>query len=163
MHLSDNVNPQGHPDAYARFRLRAENPEFAGLAPHANETYSRVAFEDFQQACAARGVTVRPSQLQASWIIFMGARLYIVRFAEPSACCRSSLKLNRLSILRLCYMYWFISVRRCSRFSQPGHALVITQWKPELALSTDPTLLNLSVPDAIPTVKSIWKGVSTAG
>lgn len=41
---------------------------------------------------------------------------------------------------------------------QPGHALVITQWKPELALSTDPTLINLTVPDAIPTIKSIWKG-----
>ncbi|KAI0358296.1 glycoside hydrolase [Trametes cingulata] len=39
----------------------------------------------------------------------------------------------------------------------PGHALVITRWKPELALSTDPTLINLTVPDAIPTVKSIWK------
>lgn len=43
---------------------------------------------------------------------------------------------------------------------QPGHALVITQWKPELALSTDPTLINLTVPDAIPTIKSIWKGAS---
>lgn len=41
---------------------------------------------------------------------------------------------------------------------QPGHALVITQWKPELALSTDPTLLNLTVPETIPTVKSIWQG-----
>ncbi|KAA1471581.1 glycoside hydrolase [Dentipellis sp. KUC8613] len=39
----------------------------------------------------------------------------------------------------------------------PGHALVITQWKPELALSTDPTLLNISFPDTIPTVKSIWQ------
>ncbi|KAH9857963.1 glycoside hydrolase [Lenzites betulinus] len=39
----------------------------------------------------------------------------------------------------------------------PGHALVITQWKPELALSTDPTLINLTVPDAIPTIKLIWK------
>ncbi|KAF7799327.1 hypothetical protein EIP86_010559 [Pleurotus ostreatoroseus] len=96
VHLSDNVNPQGHPDAYARFRLRAENPEFSGLAPHVNETYSRAEFDDFQQTCAARGVT-------------------------------------------------------------PGHALVITQWKPELALSGNPTLINLTVPDAIPTIKSIWK------
>ncbi|TFY68136.1 hypothetical protein EVG20_g3683 [Dentipellis fragilis] len=39
----------------------------------------------------------------------------------------------------------------------PGHALVITQWKPELALSTDPSLLNISFPDTIPTVKSIWQ------
>ncbi|RPD57038.1 glycoside hydrolase [Lentinus tigrinus ALCF2SS1-6] len=39
----------------------------------------------------------------------------------------------------------------------PGHALVITQWRPELALSSDPTLINLTVPDAIPTIKAIWK------
>ncbi|KAI0031627.1 glycoside hydrolase superfamily, partial [Vararia minispora EC-137] len=39
----------------------------------------------------------------------------------------------------------------------PGHALVITQWKPELALSTDPTLINLTAPDAIPTIKAIWQ------
>ena len=58
VHLSDNVNPQGRADAYARFRLRAEHPEFEGLAPHTNETYSRAEFEDFQQWCAARGVTV---------------------------------------------------------------------------------------------------------
>ncbi|KAJ3535903.1 hypothetical protein NM688_g6912 [Phlebia brevispora] len=103
VHLSDNVNPNGHEDAYARFRLRAENPEFAGLAPHVNETYSRAEFEDFQQSCAARGVTVIPE------------------------------------------------------IESPGHALVITQWKPELALSTDFTLINLTVPDATPTVKAIWK------
>ena len=41
----------------------------------------------------------------------------------------------------------------------PGHALVITQWKPELALSTDYTLLNISVPQTIPTVQSIWREV----
>ena len=35
---------------------------------------------------------------------------------------------------------------------------MITQWKPELALASDPTLINLTVPDAIPTVKSIWSG-----
>ncbi|KAF1937146.1 glycoside hydrolase [Clathrospora elynae] len=37
----------------------------------------------------------------------------------------------------------------------PGHALAITKWKPELAL-TKKDLLNLSHPDAIPTVKAIW-------
>ncbi|EUC30434.1 glycoside hydrolase family 20 protein [Bipolaris zeicola 26-R-13] len=37
----------------------------------------------------------------------------------------------------------------------PGHALAITKWKPELALSKK-DLLNLSHPDAIPTVKAIW-------
>lgn len=38
----------------------------------------------------------------------------------------------------------------------PGHALVITQWKPELALSTDFSLLNISHPETIPTMKTIW-------
>ncbi|KAL1640477.1 hypothetical protein SLS58_006977 [Diplodia intermedia] len=38
----------------------------------------------------------------------------------------------------------------------PGHALVITQWKPELALSTDYSMLNLSHPDTLPTVRAIW-------
>ncbi|KAF2822017.1 glycoside hydrolase [Ophiobolus disseminans] len=37
----------------------------------------------------------------------------------------------------------------------PGHALAITKWKPELALSKK-DLLNLSHPDAVPTVKAIW-------
>ncbi|VDB91480.1 unnamed protein product [Peniophora sp. CBMAI 1063] len=105
-HLSDNVSPavQGG-DAnttYARFRLRPETASLAGLTPHINETYSQSEFEDFQQHCASRGVTVIPE------------------------------------------------------IESPGHALVITQWKPELALSSDPTLINLTVPDAIPTVKSIW-------
>ncbi|KAL7626666.1 hypothetical protein AAE478_003440 [Parahypoxylon ruwenzoriense] len=38
----------------------------------------------------------------------------------------------------------------------PGHALVIVQWKPELALGNQLTLLNISHPDAIPTMKTIW-------
>jgi hexosaminidase len=40
----------------------------------------------------------------------------------------------------------------------PGHALVITQWKPELALdpSGDSSLLNISHPDTIPTMQTIW-------
>lgn len=38
----------------------------------------------------------------------------------------------------------------------PGHALAITKWKPELALAKK-DLLNLTHPDAVPTVKSIWK------
>ncbi|KAF2251031.1 glycoside hydrolase family 20 protein [Trematosphaeria pertusa] len=37
----------------------------------------------------------------------------------------------------------------------PGHCLAITKWKPELALAKK-DLLNLSHPDAIPTVKAIW-------
>ncbi|OHF04042.1 glycosyl hydrolase family 20 [Colletotrichum orchidophilum] len=39
----------------------------------------------------------------------------------------------------------------------PGHALVISQWKPELGLSSDLSLLNISNPDTIPTVKKIWE------
>jgi hexosaminidase len=37
----------------------------------------------------------------------------------------------------------------------PGHCLSITKWKPELALPKK-DLLNLSHPEAIPTVKAIW-------
>ncbi|KAF2643765.1 beta-N-hexosaminidase [Massarina eburnea CBS 473.64] len=37
----------------------------------------------------------------------------------------------------------------------PGHCLSITKWKPELALAKK-DLLNLSHPEAIPTVKAIW-------
>ncbi|KAF6806339.1 glycosyl hydrolase family 20 [Colletotrichum sojae] len=39
----------------------------------------------------------------------------------------------------------------------PGHALVITQWKPELGLSPDLSLLNISHPDTIPTMQTIWE------
>ncbi|TBU26808.1 glycoside hydrolase [Dichomitus squalens] len=38
----------------------------------------------------------------------------------------------------------------------PGHSLVITQWKPELMESGQPDHLNLSYPETIPTIKSIW-------
>ncbi|KAF2966312.1 hypothetical protein GQX73_g7256 [Xylaria multiplex] len=38
----------------------------------------------------------------------------------------------------------------------PGHALPIVQWKPDLGLSTDLSLLNISHPDTIPTMKAIW-------
>ncbi|KAJ5179080.1 CAZyme family GH20 [Penicillium capsulatum] len=37
----------------------------------------------------------------------------------------------------------------------PGHCLTVTKWKPELALDQQ-DLLNLSHPDTIPLVKSIW-------
>ncbi|KAF2658686.1 glycoside hydrolase family 20 protein [Lophiostoma macrostomum CBS 122681] len=37
----------------------------------------------------------------------------------------------------------------------PGHCLAVTKWKPELALAKK-DLLNLTHPDAIPTVKAIW-------
>lgn len=39
----------------------------------------------------------------------------------------------------------------------PGHALAITKWKPQLALARKADLLNLTHPETIPTVKSIWE------
>jgi hexosaminidase len=38
----------------------------------------------------------------------------------------------------------------------PGHALVITQWKPELGLD-DLSMLNISYSETIPTMETIWK------
>ncbi|RPD64716.1 glycoside hydrolase [Lentinus tigrinus ALCF2SS1-7] len=38
----------------------------------------------------------------------------------------------------------------------PGHSLVINQWKSELMENGAPDHLNLSYPDTIPTIKSIW-------
>ncbi|KAF2177613.1 glycoside hydrolase family 20 protein [Zopfia rhizophila CBS 207.26] len=38
----------------------------------------------------------------------------------------------------------------------PGHALAIVQWKPELGLEEDLSLLNISHPETISTMKSIW-------
>lgn len=38
----------------------------------------------------------------------------------------------------------------------PGHSLAIIQWKPELALNSDISQLNISYPDTIPTMKTIW-------
>ncbi|RAL06724.1 glycoside hydrolase [Aspergillus homomorphus CBS 101889] len=38
----------------------------------------------------------------------------------------------------------------------PGHALAIVQWRPELGLK-DLSLLNISHPDTLPTMKTIWK------
>lgn len=39
----------------------------------------------------------------------------------------------------------------------PGHALVITQWKPELGMSSDMSLLNISNSNTTPTMEEIWK------
>lgn len=39
----------------------------------------------------------------------------------------------------------------------PAHALVITKWKPEIALKDDLTMVNISHPETMPTLKSIWK------
>ena len=38
----------------------------------------------------------------------------------------------------------------------PGHALVITQWKPEIALEGDQSYLDLDNPETLPAVQSIW-------
>ncbi|KAI0138750.1 glycoside hydrolase family 20 protein [Hypoxylon sp. NC0597] len=38
----------------------------------------------------------------------------------------------------------------------PGHSLVIVQWKPELGLGDNLSLLNISHPETIPTMKTIW-------
>jgi hexosaminidase len=53
--------------------------------------------------------------------------------------------------------------RQCARrgvtvipeIEAPGHALVIVQWKPELGLA-DLSMLNISYPETIPTMKTIW-------
>lgn len=38
----------------------------------------------------------------------------------------------------------------------PGHALVFVQWKPELGYSGDLSLLNISHPETIPTMQTVW-------
>ncbi|CAK7232118.1 hypothetical protein SCUCBS95973_008154 [Sporothrix curviconia] len=38
----------------------------------------------------------------------------------------------------------------------PGHALVVCQWKPQLAYGRDLSLLNISHPETIPTMQAIW-------
>ncbi|KAK5175861.1 uncharacterized protein LTR77_001001 [Saxophila tyrrhenica] len=39
----------------------------------------------------------------------------------------------------------------------PGHALVISQWKPELGLDGQLDLLNITYPDTISTMETIWR------
>ncbi|KAJ4305873.1 hypothetical protein N0V90_001406 [Kalmusia sp. IMI 367209] len=105
-HSSDNYPlNRGHNETwnevFSHFSLYPEDPELQGIVQRPNETLSRAEFEDFQNHCAQRGVTVIP-EIEA-----------------------------------------------------PGHCLSITKWKPELALAKK-DLLNLSHPEAIPTVKAIW-------
>ncbi|KAI0480166.1 beta-hexosaminidase [Xylariaceae sp. FL0804] len=109
LHLSDNLynnvdiySTEQSLDLYARFRLWSDAAEVAGLNTHKNESYTKDQFEEIQQSCASRGVTILP-EIEA-----------------------------------------------------PGHALPIVQWKPELGLSSDLSLLNISHPDTIPTMKTIW-------
>ncbi|KAK2752708.1 hypothetical protein FQN54_008086 [Arachnomyces sp. PD_36] len=105
-HTSDNYPlNRGHndtwEDVYSQFSLLPEDEELHGIIQRKNETLSRADFEDLQQHCAQRGVTIIP-EIEA-----------------------------------------------------PGHCLFITKWKPELALEKK-DLLNLTHPDSIPVVKSIW-------
>lgn len=109
VHLSDNLynnlnrySTKESMDLYAAFRLWSDDPAVAGLNKRANESYTREQFDDVQQQCALRGVTIVP-EIEA-----------------------------------------------------PGHALVISQWRPELALP-DLSMLNITHPDTISTMKSVWK------
>lgn len=108
-HSNDNYPlNRGHNETwyevYSQFSLRPENPNLEGMVQRVAQTLSSDDFEDFQQHCASRGVTV------------------IVEIEAP------------------------------------GHALSITKWKPEMALAKK-DLLNLTYPETIPFVKSIWEDV----
>lgn len=105
-HATDNFPLSRGPnttwtDVYSQFALRPENPELLPLVQRINETLTRSDFDDFQQHCARRGVTVIPE------------------------------------------------------IESPGHCLSVTKWKPELALESK-DLLNLTHPETVPLVKSIW-------
>jgi hexosaminidase len=110
VHLSDNLNvnvnlsSERKEELYSAFRLDTGDPRLDGLNKRLNESYTRYEFEEIQQQCASRGVTIIP-EIEA-----------------------------------------------------PGHALVITQWKPQLALDPtgDTSLLNISNPQTIPTMQTIW-------
>ncbi|PGH35433.1 hypothetical protein GX50_01771 [[Emmonsia] crescens] len=88
-------------EVYSQFALHPESEELHGIVQRANETFSRADFEDMQQHCARRGVTI------------------------------------------------------ISEIEAPGHCLFLTKWKPELALAKK-DLSNLTHPESIPLVKSIW-------
>lgn len=108
VHLSDNTivasyTPDNFKDTYARFRLWSESSSVQGLNKHHNESYTRDDFEQIQQRCARRGVTILP-EIEA-----------------------------------------------------PGHALPFVQWKPQIGYDGDLSLLNITHPDTIPTLKTVWK------
>ena len=111
LHLSDHVwDPAklySHElalELYAGFRPSSDDPAIAGLPRPSNETYTPSVFENMQQQCAARGVTIIPE------------------------------------------------------LESPGHSIATTDWKPELALD-DFSMLNISYPETIPTVKEYWKAL----
>ncbi|KAI0444036.1 glycoside hydrolase family 20 protein [Xylaria telfairii] len=64
-HTSDNYPlNRGHnntwSEVYAQFSLRPESDDLQGLIQRRNETLNRADFEDLQQHCAARGITIIP-------------------------------------------------------------------------------------------------------
>ncbi|CAJ2510584.1 Uu.00g062090.m01.CDS01 [Anthostomella pinea] len=106
-HTSDNYPlNRGHNETwnnvYAQFSLHPESQDLQGLVQRPSQTLSRAEFEELQEHCARRGITIIP-EIEA-----------------------------------------------------PSHCLSITKWRPELALDKK-DLLNLTHPDAIPTVKRIWE------
>lgn len=110
VHLSDNVifDPDKYSTdrsdgQYAAFRPWSDKPELEGLNIRPNESYYRSDFDNIQEKCASRGVTVIP-EIEA-----------------------------------------------------PGHSLVFTQWKPEIGLSNDKSMLNVSHPDTIPIMETVWE------
>ncbi|RCI12032.1 hypothetical protein L249_0538 [Ophiocordyceps polyrhachis-furcata BCC 54312] len=108
LHLSDNLffnkaysrEQALHVDAW--FRLWSDSKDVVGLNSRRNESYTRADFDEMQQACVSRGVTILP-EIEA-----------------------------------------------------PGHALSIVQWRPQLGLDGDLSLLNISHPETIPTMEMIW-------
>lgn len=67
VHLSDNLiytpgtySQEEMMNLYAAFRLWSDDPAVAGLNKRANESYTRSQFDDVQEQCARRGVTVIP-------------------------------------------------------------------------------------------------------
>ncbi|KAK8020992.1 glycoside hydrolase family 20 protein [Apiospora arundinis] len=64
-HMSDNYPlNRGHNETwnevYSQFSLHPESEELADIIQRSNETLSRNDFEDLQQHCASRGITVIP-------------------------------------------------------------------------------------------------------
>ncbi|KAF2122895.1 glycoside hydrolase superfamily [Lophiotrema nucula] len=64
-HSSDNYPlNRGHnetwQDVFSHFSLYPDNADLQGIIQRPNETLSRTDFEDFQQHCAQRGITVIP-------------------------------------------------------------------------------------------------------
>lgn len=64
-HMSDNYPlNRGHNETwnqvYSQFSLHPESEELASIVQRPNETLSRADFEDLQQHCASRGITVIP-------------------------------------------------------------------------------------------------------